>query len=127
MLTNIRATVALPPETKCEYGEICWNRWLFPVPRGPNSTMLKLRSTKGIICINEISRARGDMHSRSRPTLRNRKSFHCAVVIFPRPSMIRSRMPRVESWIGRIVRLEWSPALFLCDGGVIAEVDFGVE
>ena len=40
MLTNIRATVALPPEIRCAYGETCWNRWLLPVPRGPSSTML---------------------------------------------------------------------------------------
>ena len=24
MFTNILATVALPPESRCEYGEICW-------------------------------------------------------------------------------------------------------
>src|ERR1019366_2992791 len=28
LLTNILATVALPPEIRCEYGEICWNRWM---------------------------------------------------------------------------------------------------
>ena len=40
LLTNILATVALPPETRWEQGEICWNRWLLPVPRGPSSTRL---------------------------------------------------------------------------------------
>ena len=40
LFTNIFATVALPPEIRCEYGEICWNRWLLPVPRGPSSTRL---------------------------------------------------------------------------------------
>ena len=40
-------SVVCPPDTRWQYGLICWYTKLLPVPRGPSSTELKFFSTNG--------------------------------------------------------------------------------